>query len=53
MSKYYSVSNSILLKTPAQRRTCHISDIRWIAKNIKLTPLERKEIVAILKEAKK
>lgn len=51
--KFYALSQSILLKAPVQRRTNHIQDIKWIAKNVHLTPLESQEINAILDEVNK
>jgi len=44
------ISNSILNKCPKFRRDITLSNLQWIARNIKLSNTERKEIIQAIKE---
>ena len=44
------LSNSILNKCPLFRRDTTLSNLQWIARNIKLSNTERKEIIQAIKE---
>lgn len=49
----HQLSESIVKKVPQKRRTLCISNVAWISRNIELTPLEREEVVALLKELRR
>ena len=50
MNRPLNVSTSILNKVPVGRRHHTLSNVKWISRNVRLTSIERREIVDLIKE---
>jgi hypothetical protein len=53
MSKYLNLSQSILDKCPEMRKLNRVGNLEWISRNIKLTVLERTEVLNYLRSIKR